>query len=70
MPSTIIGQHYWVQYTVEGVDVIVDPETELPLVVPQREETRAIGVQVGCDNCGEPLTAGSVATGCGGNPSA
>lgn len=63
----LLGQHLWVQYTVEDVDVIVDPETGLPLPVVRPEETRSIGTQVGCQHCGEPLTAGSVAMGCDGS---
>lgn len=68
MSTTTLLQHLWVQYTVEDVDVIVDPQTELPVAVTRREVDRSVGVQVGCEACGEPLTAGSVGTACAGDP--
>lgn len=69
-PPLLTTSHLWVQYTVEDVDVIVDPETELPVPVIRPETQRSVGTQVGCQNCGEPLTAGSVGMACGGDPSA
>lgn len=57
--------HDWVQWSVQAVDVIVDPFTgeSSAVVMPDG----AIGCQVGCTSCGEPLTDSSVLTACTGD---
>lgn len=54
--------HDWVQWSVQAVAVIVDPFTGVSSAVVQ--EDGAIGCQVGCTSCGEPLTDSSALTAC------
>lgn len=55
--------HQWTKYSVSEVDVIVDPEGRSFAV--DRPDS-AVGEQVGCNVCGEPLADGSVWTRCTG----
>ncbi len=65
--SPVLTLHRWQRFTIQQVDVIVDPDTELPLVVSDRDEP--IGEQVACMDCFEPLVAGIATTLCEGDPS-
>lgn len=56
--------HDWVRYTVEAVAVIVDPFTGDCTVVDA--PSSAVGEQVGCRACGEPLTDSSAVGNCSG----
>lgn len=58
--------HDWVRYTVQAVAVIVDPFTGASSVVVDGGPDSAIGEQVGCTSCGEPLTDSSALTACTG----
>lgn len=54
--------HDWVKWSVQGVDVIVDPFTgaSSAVVLPDTP----VGEQIGCQSCGEPLTDSSAKTIC------
>lgn len=64
-PTAPPRSHHWVRWSVQDVAVIVDPFTgayfteDLPF--------SAVGSQVGCHACGEPLTDSSVLTSCTGD---
>lgn len=64
LPVTPTLTHDWLRWTVVAVAVIVDPFTGESTVVD--EPSSAIGEQVGCSACGEPLTASSALTACTG----
>lgn len=69
MPMTPPAQtltHDWVRYTVQSVAVIVDPFTGGCCVVTDDGPQSAIGEQVGCSLCGEPLSDSSAAGACTG----
>lgn len=60
-------RHDWVQWSVQAVAVIVDPFTGESSVIV--DPAGAIGSQVGCTSCGEPLTDSSALTTCTGEHS-
>lgn len=57
--------HDWVKWTVTAVGVIVDPFSGEASVV--ESEDIAVGEQVGCSSCGEPLTDSSAVSACEGS---
>lgn len=63
MATTSVSTHQWVRYSVTEVDVIVDLDGRC--FADTRPDT-AVGEQLGCHNCGEPLTDSSVWTPCDG----
>lgn len=60
-------QHDWVRWTVRAVAVIVDPFTGASTAVDV--PSSAVGEQVGCSACGEPLTDSEATRPCMGDDS-
>lgn len=54
--------HDWVRWTVQGVVVIAEAGTGVFTVLD--EPSSAVGEQVACQDCGEPLTGSSAASPC------
>lgn len=57
-----IKHHAWVKWSLQPVDVIVDPFTGLCSAVESPNDP--IGEQVCCHHCGEPLTESLIGTAC------
>jgi len=57
-------QHDWVRWSLVEVVVIVDPFTGVPMA--HDAPFSAVGEQVACRTCGEPLTDSSVLVACTG----
>lgn len=57
-------QHDWVRWSLVEVVVIVDPFTGVPMA--HDAPFSAVGEQVACRACGEPLTDSSILVACTG----
>jgi hypothetical protein len=57
-----IKQHAWVKWSLSAVDVIVDPFTGHCSVIDSPDA--AVGEQVCCHHCSEPLSDFTVGTSC------
>jgi hypothetical protein len=66
MATTIVPKlHDWVKWSIQSVGVIVDPFTGASSAVEFADS--AIGEQIGCHFCGEPLTDSSATSQCRGD---
>ncbi len=63
--TTALQMHDWVKWSIQSVGVIVDPDTGGFFAVESPDA--AVGEQVGCHHCGEPLTASSATSQCKGD---
>lgn len=63
--TTALSTHQWVRWSLEEVAVIVDPFTGASSVVVPPDA--AVGEQIGCQICNEPLTDSSAVAPCRGD---